>query len=117
MCLFLFEVLFPRPLQRNFCWRFPPSVRDLKTDQAETGDDGEIIQKYRSLLRQARQFANYNFREYAKRRTRDAFVENRLESDERRVQELVQEGLKNLQMMKVGYVFSVTFLLIYCHDE
>jgi LYR motif-containing protein 4 len=37
---------------------------------------GEIRSLYRSLLRQANQFAAYNFREYAKRRTRDAFREH-----------------------------------------
>lgn len=57
---------------------------------------------YRSLLRQSNQFANYNFREYARRRTRDAFREHQKETDSRRVQELVQKGLKELQVMKVG---------------
>ncbi|KAI4258892.1 MAG: hypothetical protein LQ352_001005 [Teloschistes flavicans] len=55
---------------------------------------------FRSLLRQSSQFAAYNFREYAKRRTRDAFREHHSETEERRVQELVQKGLKELQVMK-----------------
>jgi hypothetical protein len=58
--------------------------------------------QYRSLLRQANQFAAYNFREYAKRRTKDEFREHRGETDERKVQELFQKGLKELQVMKVG---------------
>lgn len=57
---------------------------------------------FRSLMRQSRQFAAYNFREYAKRRTRDAFREASVESDERKVQELMQKGLKELQVLKVG---------------
>lgn len=57
---------------------------------------------FRSLLRQSNQFAAYNFREYAKRRTRDAFREHIGESDGRKVQELMQKGLKELQGMKVG---------------
>lgn len=56
---------------------------------------------YRSLLRQSKQFANYNFRMYAWRRTRDAFREARDVKDERQIQELVQKGLKELQVMKV----------------
>lgn len=56
----------------------------------------------RSLLRQSRQFAAYNFREYAKRRTRDAFREYSTVTDERTVQELMQKGLKELQVLKVG---------------
>lgn len=56
---------------------------------------------YRSLLRQSAQFANYNFRTYARRRTKDAFHEHKKEADSRRIQELVQKGLQELQMMKV----------------
>lgn len=57
---------------------------------------------YRSLLRQSNQFAAYNFREYARRRTRDAFKESQGESDSRRRQELMEKGMKELQMMKVS---------------
>ncbi|KAI9812699.1 MAG: LYR motif-containing protein 4 [Thelocarpon impressellum] len=66
---------------------------------------------YRSLLRQARQFAAYNFREYARRRTRDAFREHAAESDARRVQELMQKGLGELQMLKRQTVVSQFFQL------
>lgn len=62
----------------------------------------EVRSLYRSLLRQSTQFAAYNFREYATRRTRDAFREHSTESDARRVQELMQKGLKELQILKVG---------------
>jgi len=69
----------------------------MSTSHADTEADGQ----YRQLLRQGNQFAAYNFREYAKRRTRDAFRENRSVEDPRRVQELVQKGLKELQLLKV----------------
>ena len=59
---------------------------------------------YRSLLRRSSQFANFNFREYARRRTKDAFREHQHETDQRRIQELVQKGLKELQVIKVGVV-------------
>ncbi|KAI1851886.1 hypothetical protein JX265_008308 [Neoarthrinium moseri] len=55
---------------------------------------------FRQLLRQSSQFSSYNFREYARRRTRDAFREHQAEQDPRQVQELLQKGLKELQMMK-----------------
>jgi hypothetical protein len=61
------------------------------------------VLQYRQLLRQGKQFTAYNYREYAKRRTIDAFHENKGVQDERKVQELVQKGLKELQMMKVGF--------------
>lgn len=60
-------------------------------------------EQYRQLLRQGEQFASYNFREYAKRRTRDAFHENKAIQDPRQIQEFVQKGLKELQMMKVRH--------------
>lgn len=60
-----------------------------------------LFLQFRQLLRQGEQFAAYNFREYATRRTRDAFREHKDEKDPRRQQELIQEGLKELQMLKV----------------
>lgn len=57
--------------------------------------------QYRQLLRQGGQFAAYNFREYAKRRTRDSFREHKDVMDEREIQELMQKGLKELQVLKV----------------
>ena len=61
----------------------------------------QVRSLFRSLLRQSSQFANYNFREYALRRTKDAFREHKNETDPRAIQELVQKGLKELQVMKV----------------
>ncbi|KAF6222952.1 hypothetical protein HO133_001003 [Letharia lupina] len=67
---------------------------------------------FRSLLRQSSQFAAYNFREYAKRRTKDAFRENHDKTlGERETQELIQRGLKELQMMKRQTTVSQFFQL------
>ncbi|KAJ9618238.1 hypothetical protein H2203_009154 [Taxawa tesnikishii (nom. ined.)] len=71
----------------------------------------EVRSLYRSLLRQSNQFAAYNFREYAKRRTRDAFRQQSTESDGRRIQELMQHGLKELQVLKRQTVVSQFFQL------
>ncbi|KKZ60595.1 hypothetical protein EMCG_04773 [[Emmonsia] crescens] len=60
----------------------------------------------RSLLRQSRQFAAYNFREYARRRTIDAFREHQHVTEERKIQELMQKGLQDLRMMKRQTVIS-----------
>jgi len=65
------------------------------------GGDWLFCSQYRQLLRQGEQFASYNFREYAKRRTRDAFREHKDVKDSREIQELMQKGLKELQSMKV----------------
>lgn len=66
-------------------------------------DPARVPLQFRSLLRQSSQFAAYNFREYAKRRTKDAFREHHDQNlGERETQELIQRGLKELQMMKVS---------------
>ncbi|KAG2421450.1 hypothetical protein HFD88_005425 [Aspergillus terreus] len=66
----------------------------------------QVRSLFRSLLRQSSQFSNYNFREYARRRTRDAFREHQNESEDRKIQELIQDGLQNLRMMKRQTVIS-----------
>lgn len=60
------------------------------------------VNQFRSLLRQSSQFSNYNFREYARRKTRDSFREHQNESEERRIQELIQGGLQDLRLLKVS---------------
>ncbi|MCJ1366482.1 hypothetical protein MMC16_005611 [Acarospora aff. strigata] len=82
------------------------SMTSLKGDSAF-----QVRSLFRSLLRQSRQFAAYNFREYAKRRTIDAFREHRQEIEERRIQGLIQKGLKELQMMKRQTVVSQFYQL------
>ncbi|RYP63352.1 hypothetical protein DL770_009410 [Monosporascus sp. CRB-9-2] len=66
---------------------------------------------YRQLLRTGENFQSYNFREYAKRRTRDAFRENKNVEDPRQIQDLIQKGLKELQMMKRQTVVSQFYQL------
>ncbi|KAI1362419.1 hypothetical protein F5Y08DRAFT_312057 [Xylaria arbuscula] len=61
---------------------------------------------YRQLLRTGSEFQAYNFREYAKRRTRDAFRENKGVEDPRQIQDLIQKGLKELQAMQRQTVVS-----------
>ncbi|OJD27169.1 hypothetical protein ACJ73_01440 [Blastomyces percursus] len=66
---------------------------------------------FRSLLRQSRQFAAYNFREYARRRTIDAFREHQHVTEERKIQELMQKGLQDLRMMKRQTIISQFYQL------
>ncbi|KAI0805068.1 hypothetical protein GGR55DRAFT_656925 [Xylaria sp. FL0064] len=61
---------------------------------------------YRQLLRTGGDFQAYNFREYAKRRTRDAFRESKDVEDPRQIQDLIQKGLKELQIMKRQTIVS-----------
>ncbi|KAG5984568.1 hypothetical protein E4U55_004224 [Claviceps digitariae] len=76
----------------------------------------QVRSLYRQLLRQGEQFTAYNFREYAKRRTRDAFRENKSVQDPRQIQELVQKGLKELQVLKrqtvIGQFYTMDRLVV-----
>ncbi|KAM3068299.1 hypothetical protein ACMFMG_009439 [Clarireedia jacksonii] len=71
----------------------------------------QALSLYRQLLKQGQQFAAYNFREYAKRRTRDSFKEHKDVQDERKIQELMQKGLQELQSLKRQTVVSQFYQL------
>lgn len=60
----------------------------------------EILCLYRSLLRTARQFCDYNIREYTKRRTVDAFRENRNLSDPSSIAAAFSDGKAQLAVAK-----------------
>ncbi|KKA28774.1 hypothetical protein TD95_002847 [Thielaviopsis punctulata] len=82
----------------------------MSVASALRGDSAQQARSlYRQLLRTGEQFSSYNFREYAKRRTRDAFRANRAETDPRQVQEMIQKGLKELQAMKRQTTISQFF--------
>ncbi|KAL8954314.1 MAG: hypothetical protein Q9183_007203, partial [Haloplaca sp. 2 TL-2023] len=55
---------------------------------------------FRSLLRQSTQFAAYNFREYARRRTRDAFRQYHGSSEET-VSSMLEKARGELAGLKV----------------
>ncbi|KAF6165189.1 hypothetical protein GIB67_000773 [Kingdonia uniflora] len=60
----------------------------------------EIISLFRSLLRTARNFSDYNIREYAKRRTIDGFRGNRNLSDPSAISSAFSEGKSQLEVAK-----------------
>jgi hypothetical protein len=49
-----------------------------------------VLQVYRDLLRGARRFKSYNFREYIKRRVREEFKKAKNETDPQKIQKLLQ---------------------------
>jgi Tfp pilus assembly PilM family ATPase len=55
---------------------------------------------YKNLLRYSSRLASYNFRQYAIRRTRDAFIANRSLSDPQQIQQEIEKGIKELQVLK-----------------
>ncbi|KAJ8772995.1 hypothetical protein K2173_028172 [Erythroxylum novogranatense] len=60
----------------------------------------QILGLYRSLLRTARQFTDYNIREYTKRRAADGFRENRDLTDPSSISAAYSDGIAQLQVAK-----------------
>ncbi|XP_050224137.1 uncharacterized protein LOC126673870 [Mercurialis annua] len=61
---------------------------------------GEVLSLCRSLLRTARQFSDYNIREYSKRRTIDAFRGNRNLTDPSSISAAFSDGKSQLDVAK-----------------
>ncbi|OIW05406.1 hypothetical protein TanjilG_28871 [Lupinus angustifolius] len=60
----------------------------------------EILSLFRSLLRVARNFPDYNIREYTKRRTIDAFHQNRNLSETSSISSSFSDGKSQLDVAK-----------------
>lgn len=60
----------------------------------------EILGLYRALLRAAREFRDYNIREYTKRRTIDGFRENQNLTDPESISSAYAEGKNQLAIAK-----------------
>lgn len=60
----------------------------------------EVLSLFRSLMRTAREFTDYNVREYTKRRTVDAFRHNRQLSDTKEVAAAFADGKVQLGVAK-----------------
>ncbi|CAL5441842.1 unnamed protein product [Camellia sinensis] len=58
----------------------------------------EVLSLFRSLLRTSRKFADYNIREYSKRRTIDAFRQNRDLSDPSSIASAFSDGKSQLEV-------------------
>ena len=52
------------------------------------------------MLPASRQFTNYNFREYSIRLTKEDFRANRALTDGKRIAELLEDGRRNLAIIK-----------------
>jgi len=61
---------------------------------------------YRRLLRTANCFAAYNFRDYSRRRIRDAFLEHQHERDSEAIAQLLRSGEEQLAMLQRQVVLS-----------
>lgn len=69
----------------------------------------DVRKLYKALLRHGSRFSDYNFREYALRRTRDGFRAAVNETDIEKVNKLYYDGLNNLAVLKRQTAISQMF--------
>nr|DAD34991.1 TPA_asm: hypothetical protein HUJ06_005631 [Nelumbo nucifera] len=70
------------------------------TTAASAPTRAEVLYLFRSLLRIAREFSDYNIREYTKRRTIDAFRQNRDLGDPLTISSAFADGKSQLQVAR-----------------
>ncbi len=72
----------------------------------------DVLKLYRALLRHGSKFADYNFREYAVRRTRHAFASGKMETDPEAIKQAYYNGLNTLAVVKrqssISQMFGAT---------
>ncbi|KAG8228253.1 hypothetical protein J437_LFUL015052 [Ladona fulva] len=81
-----------------------------------------ILNLYKRLLRESERFESYNFRQvpvsinYAIRRIKDSFKENKTLNDQEQIQKEIQYALKNLDIIKrqaaIGSMYNAGKLVI-----
>lgn len=59
-----------------------------------------VLSLYHKILKESNKFASYNYREYTKRRSRDAFKANKNVTDPAKIQQLLQFGEQNFNVIK-----------------
>ncbi|KAI8376359.1 uncharacterized protein BYT42DRAFT_498190 [Radiomyces spectabilis] len=59
-----------------------------------------VLSLYRNFLRYGNKFASYNFRDYAIRRSRDAFRAHQNETNPDKINQLIQKAETELQVVK-----------------
>lgn len=59
-----------------------------------------VLALYREMIREAQKFSGYNYRTYTLRRVRDAFRENRSETNPELIAGYIKKAEENLQIIK-----------------
>ncbi|CAH1101728.1 unnamed protein product [Psylliodes chrysocephalus] len=76
----------------------------------------KTLQLYRTMLRESSKIPSYNFREYAIRKIRDTFKQNKQCTESTVIQNQLKEAQRNLEIIKrqaiVGQLYSTEKLVI-----
>ncbi|XP_039567979.1 LYR motif-containing protein 4 isoform X2 [Passer montanus] len=60
----------------------------------------QVLRLYRALLRESQRFSGYSYRNYAIRRIKDAFRENKNIADSEKIEELLNKAKANLEVIQ-----------------
>ncbi|XP_041717956.1 LYR motif-containing protein 4 [Coregonus clupeaformis] len=60
----------------------------------------QVLSLYRILMKESKKFPSYNYRTYALRRVQDAFRANRSVEDPKMVEQLLNQGRDNLDIIR-----------------
>ncbi|XP_021959885.1 LYR motif-containing protein 4 [Folsomia candida] len=75
-----------------------------------------VLHMYKAMLRESEKFSSYNYRNYALRRIRDAFKENKNLQDKEKIKEQMSKANKNLSIIKrqviIGDIYRSDKLII-----
>ena len=74
---------------------YRPATKIFKTMPSST----QTLKLYRAFQRAANKFPDYNYREYIKRRARDAFASSRSISNPQVIFSLYQQGIQELEII------------------
>lgn len=66
----------------------------------------QVLKLYKQFVKNAKQFSDYNFREYFLRRTRSGFKENKSIQDPAKLAAAYENALKDLGVLKRQSVIS-----------
>ncbi|RVE49722.1 hypothetical protein evm_005592 [Chilo suppressalis] len=76
----------------------------------------QILSLYKLLMKESQKFPNYNFRNYALRRVRDAFKTNKSLADQKIIKKEYETGKVNLDIIRrqvaIGNMYSTEKLII-----
>ena len=82
------------------------SIASISKTRAMSVPKSDVIKLYRSLLRYGGRFADYNFREYALRKTRHEFAKMRNVTDVDAIKAAYESGVRNLAIVKNQAIIS-----------
>lgn len=91
-------IVLPLPHYPSTFSSIKRTISSLK--MASTPSKSQILSLFRSLLRTARDFSDYNIREYTKRRTIDGFRHNRHVSDPSSIAAAYSDAESQLQIAR-----------------